>query len=360
MCTNRTSRPPITQLIENTGIKRVVIGAPHPIPQLASEGAATLHSAGIAVTMGVEQDKCDEIIASYKELVKGRIHKVARNHLAKNKRVSKSYKTNLPCLFDESIFVFFFMKLIVKNLIRQEYDQIHFVCPSIQPLGLLHCSVIDSMDATAFARNGNSFGKDFGGGTILSMRDFGAYEIAPPPESIWAALEESNWETEGDMDAFFYEEDEDEEELKSNPIMPWYNQVDAVISTFPKEGYGPLDDDSIMGRLRGLKWLATQGKSLPSGVERILVMDATDLPNLPLSNDDPNLPPGVNVEEFWRGEGRKATRVLLRFSANALAAAAADSAAGTLSWIQLLYYLSLVAHSYHSFAILYFVVCVLK
>lgn len=64
--------------------------------------------------------------------------------------------------------------------------------------------------------------------------------------------------------------------------------------------------------MRGLKWLATQGKLLPAGVERVLVMDATDLADLPLKNDDPNLPPGVNVEEFWKADGRKPTRVLLR------------------------------------------------
>ena len=47
-------------------------------------------------------------------------------------------------------------------------------------MGHLHCSVIDSDDAEAFIRNGNSFGKNFGG-QHLSFRDFGTYEIAPPP-----------------------------------------------------------------------------------------------------------------------------------------------------------------------------------
>ncbi len=77
-------------------------------------------------------------------------------------------------------------------------------------------------------------------------------------------------------------------------------------------GNGPVDDPTLQARLRGLKWLATQGKSLPAGVERILVMDANDLKDLPLKNDDPNLPPGVDVEEFWKADGRKPTRVLLR------------------------------------------------
>lgn len=279
-----SSRPPLTQLIQMSGIPRVVIGAPNPIPEFASEGAAALHSAGISVSMGVEQEKCEDIISSYAHLANSKLQKMARQHLAKQKR----------------------------------------------PLGFLHCSVIDSVDIKAFARNGNAFGKDFGGGQILSMRDFGTYGIAPPPESIWAAVEEEDeehdWETEAELNAFF-EEEEEEGQLSSNPIMPWYEQVDAVVSTFPKAGNGPLDDDSVMSRLKGLKWLATQGKALPTAVERILVMDATDLPSLPLTNDDPNLPPGTNIEEFWKGEGRKPTRVLLRHSSNALATAAADAAA---------------------------------
>lgn len=105
-----------------------------------------------------------------------------------------------------------------------------------------------------------------------------------------------------------------------------YEQVDACVATFPKPGNGPVDDPSIQGRLNGLKWLATQGKRLPAGVERVLVMDATDLKDLPMTNDD-NLLPGVDVEEFWRGEGRKSSRVLLRHGDNAMAIAVAKAAA---------------------------------
>lgn len=82
-----------------------------------------------------------------------------------------------------------------------------------------------------------------------------------------------------------------------------------------------------MARLNGLKWLATHGNNLPAGVERILVMDATYLRDLPLTNSDPNLPKGVDVEAFWKGEGRKPTRVLLRRGDSALAQAAAKAAA---------------------------------
>ena len=98
------------------------------------------------------------------------------------------------------------------------------------------------------------------------------------------------------------------------------------MATFPKAGNGPVDDPSKQARLKGLKWLATDGKSLPAGVERVLVMDATDLKDLPLTNDDPNLP-GVDVEAFWRADGRKPSRVLLRHGDNAVAVAVAKAAA---------------------------------
>jgi hypothetical protein len=56
-------------------------------------------------------------------------------------------------------------------------------------------------------------------------------------------------------------------------------------------------------------------------------MDATDLPELPLTNDDNNIPEGIDIEQFWRGEGRRPTRVLLRRGAHAMARAAAIEAA---------------------------------
>ncbi len=103
--------------------------------------------------------------------------------------------------------------------------------------------------------------------------------------------------------------------------------MDAVVATFPRPGNGPVNDQSVTARLNGLKWLATNGNMLPANVERILVMDATELDDLPLSNDDPNLPPGVDVEAFWKADGRKPTRVLLRSGDNAQAIAAANAAA---------------------------------
>jgi pyrimidine deaminase RibD-like protein len=299
-------KPPITQLVEMAGIPRLVIGCQDPIAENASKGAGTLHAAGVSVTMGILQDECNHLIESYATLCNSKIQRMARQH-----------------------------------------SRIHG-----RPMGHLHCSVIDSDDAAAFARNGNSFGKNFGG-QHLSYRDFGTYEIAPPPESIWAAdtsADDNLDEFSSEVDDFFtmeFEDEDSQEGLSRNPMMPWYEQVDACVATFPKRkcflfpsfflclvfrkclfihiphysmlifayilaGNGPVDDPTLQARLRGLTWLATHGKSLPAGVERILVMDATDLKDLPLTNDDPNLLPGVDIEEFWRADGRKPTRVLLR------------------------------------------------
>jgi hypothetical protein len=153
--------------------------------------------------------------------------------------------------------------------------------------------------------------------------------LAPPPESIWAVDSSAEEEKSVEVDNFFDDLDNDleEEGSKSNPMMPWYEQMDAVVATFPRAGNGPDGDQSVRTRLNGLKWLATNGDVLPANVERILVMDATDLQDLPISNDDENLPAGVDVEAFWRSEGRTPSRVLLRSGDNAQAIAAATAAA---------------------------------
>mmetsp|Transcript_19826 Transcript_19826/g.34144 ORF Transcript_19826/g.34144 Transcript_19826/m.34144 type:complete len:765 (+) Transcript_19826:231-2525(+) len=277
-------KPPITQLIEMANIPRLVIGCQDPVPENAAKGAGTLHAAGVSVTMGVNQEDCMHLIEGYTQLANSKLQRMGRQHMNRFGR----------------------------------------------PMGHLHCSVIDSDDAEAFVRNGNSFGKNFGG-QHLSYRDFGTYEIAPPPESIWASdTSQNDNEFSSEVDDFFnmeFEEEDEQENLGRNPMMPWYEQVDACIATFPRAGNGPVGDPSIKARLKGLKWLATDGKSLPAGVERILVMDATDLKDLPLTNDDPNLPAGVDVEEFWKGEGRKPSRVLLRHGDNAVAIAVAKAAA---------------------------------
>lgn len=278
--------PPLTHLVQQAGIARVVIGCADPVPERASKGAAALHTAGLDVTLGgVLQEDCEKLIEVYSSLSNSKLRAMARKH--------------------SSMFG--------------------------RPLGFMHCSVVNSDNLEAFARQGNAFGTMFGGKN-LSYRDFGSYEIAPPPELVWAdsGPEDDDFETEIVDDGIFSVDFEDEytDDLNTgNPMMPWYEQVDAVVATFPREGNGPPEDESIAARLNGLRWLATHGESLPAGVERILVMDATDLKDLPLNNDSPNLPRGVDVEALWRGRGRKRTRVLLRRGLNFQAKAAADAAA---------------------------------
>ena len=187
-------KPPITQLVEMAAIPRLVIGCQDPIAENASKGAGSLHAAGVSVTMGVVQDECNHLIESYAELCNSKVNRMARNHF-----------------------------------------RIHG-----RPMGHLHCSVIDSDDAEAFARNGNSFGKNFGG-QHLSYRDFGTYQISPPPESIWAADTSDDDEDEfsSEVDDFFidFENEDRQDSLGSTPMMPWYEQVDACVATFPKRKF---------------------------------------------------------------------------------------------------------------------------
>ena len=274
-----TAMPPLTQLINLSGIPRVVIGAPDPVPEYAMKGAAELHAAGREVSLGVLQEECEQTIAVYSHLVNSKMHRMARSHFKQFKR----------------------------------------------PLGLLHCSVVDSDNIEAFARRGNAFGSSFGG-TMLSYRNFGSYEIAPPPEVVWAD-DDGDFDDDAIWEVDFAEEENRQESQAGNPMTPFYEQADAVVATFPRPGNGPSDDNSVTARLNGLKWLATHGEELPAGVERILVMDATDLSELPITNQDANLPEGVDVEHFWKGEGRKPTRILLRRGAHAQARAAAKAAA---------------------------------
>ena len=136
-------------------------------------------------------------------------------------------------------------------------------------------------------------------------------------------------EEEMENDSFIDVDFEDEyiDHLQGSPIMPWYSQCDAIVCTFPRKGNGQKEEETLVARLNGLKWLATHGEDLPAGVERILVMDATDLKDLPISNGNPNLPSYVDVEAFWKGLDRKPTRILLRRGVSMQARGAAKAAA---------------------------------
>jgi hypothetical protein len=136
------------------------------------KGAFELHSAGREVSMGVLQEECEDIIAVYSQRANSKMCRMARSHF-------------------------------------KQFGQ---------PLGLLHCSVVDSDNIEAFARRGNAFGSSFGG-TMLSYRDFGSYEIAPPPEVVWA-------DDDGDLDDAIWEVDFEQEENRQegeggNPMTPF-------------------------------------------------------------------------------------------------------------------------------------------
>ena len=186
-------KPPMAQLVQMSGVPRLVIGCPDPVEGDGARSAAALHAGGVSVTMGVSGDECRRLVSGYAALVGSPLQSEARRHRIRHGR----------------------------------------------PLGHLHCSVIDSDDAGAFVRNGNSFGKNFGG-QHLSYRDFGTYEIAPPPESIWARSDDDKDElVEHEVDDFFIEGAfDDEDEGESTLMMPWYESVDAVVATFPAPGHG--------------------------------------------------------------------------------------------------------------------------
>ena len=199
------SLPPITQLIELSGVSRIVIGAPDPVPGRAGNGAQALHSqSSLDVSMGrILTEECNTLISPYIERVNSKFHIMARNHRRRHGR----------------------------------------------PLGLLHCSVVDSDNLKAFASMGNAFGTSSGGKT-LSFRDFGSYEMAPPPEHIWAndddddddadksfsGLAMNGDDDEDDEYGSFFGDTEEQKRSSDRVTMPWYDQVDAVIGTFPRVG----------------------------------------------------------------------------------------------------------------------------
>ncbi len=174
-------QPPLTQLIEAAGIPRVVIGCAHPKQELAFTGAAALHAAGIQVTLGrTLEEECQQLLEPYAQMMQSKLQRMARKHFA---------------LFH-------------------------------RPLGFLHCSVVEATNLDAFARNGNAFGKNFGG-QVMGYRDFGSFEIAPPPEVVWADDEtryDFNEIRNDEMDGIFqmdFEDEDFQERLEGNPMTPW-------------------------------------------------------------------------------------------------------------------------------------------
>lgn len=233
------SLPPVTELIVVSGISRVIIGSLDPVQP--TQGVKLLQDAGIVVSVGeIAAEDCDALVEEYVALTNSEVQCMARDHFSRLGR----------------------------------------------PLGLLHCSVVDVVNAQAFASHGNAFSSTFGGAT-LSFSEKGKFEFAKPPRAVWAGEEPGSPEA----------------------IDPaWYAQADAVVVSIPR--YFP-NDDNRHDRLSGLTWLARH--RLPANVERVVVLDAADLQDLPLQNGHSNLPPDLDVTAFWAGENRRPTRLILRY-----------------------------------------------
>jgi len=139
-------------------------------------------------------------------------------------------------------------------------------------------------------------------------------QLAPPPRKVWAEPEEEpNWFEDAD--------EEVDEELAELEMMYCYRNCDAVVVTVPVRGEREYNIDD---RLEGIRWFATQGNDLPPAVERIVVIDATDLALLPMGAEEWV---SVDMESFWSGVGRTPTRVILRRGKNLLAVRSAEESA---------------------------------
>ncbi len=68
-CNHQGRTPPCTEAIANTGIARVVIGVADPNPHVGGGGTQRLRRLGIEVAIGVEEERCRELIAPFEKAV---------------------------------------------------------------------------------------------------------------------------------------------------------------------------------------------------------------------------------------------------------------------------------------------------
>jgi len=218
-------------------------------------------------------------------------------------------------------------RLDAKALSNQEKARSHFARTG-RPWGVLHCSVISNnkistVEVPGEPRSASSI-------EIYSdkMSFANSYMLAPPPARSSYGPDQSAAESEdfdlASSDTNWF----DSFSPTRTPITPLYSSADCVCVTLPREGYTPDGKGGLEMRFRGIKWLSYQGSSLDTSVERVLVMDATDLNILPLKNSDKNAF-GSNVEALWSAgqNGGKPTRILLRRGVNQVAVASAKGAA---------------------------------
>lgn len=68
-CCHRGKTGPCTEAVINAGVKKVVVGAVDPNPEVAGKGIEQLKAAGIAVEAGVLRPECDALIAPFRKLI---------------------------------------------------------------------------------------------------------------------------------------------------------------------------------------------------------------------------------------------------------------------------------------------------
>jgi diaminohydroxyphosphoribosylaminopyrimidine deaminase/5-amino-6-(5-phosphoribosylamino)uracil reductase len=67
-CAHYGRTPPCTVAVRRAGLRRVVIGAPDPNP-LSGRGTRELRRAGIEVVVGVERERCEELLIAFRKQV---------------------------------------------------------------------------------------------------------------------------------------------------------------------------------------------------------------------------------------------------------------------------------------------------
>jgi pyrimidine deaminase RibD-like protein len=183
---------------------------------------------------------------------------------------------------------------VIQQYVRRANSKLHLIaCEHFndygRPLGFIDGDTNNLSNSEALSRIGNAVGQWFNRKTPQKT------------ESIWA--HES-----------FYKGIENHGVTESE--FPWYGHADAYVVTIPAQENVVADKDSDSSRFADLEWLATAGSNLPAGLERIVVVDATDLKNLPIVNGGPTISPNVNIEALWAGRNRKATRIILKRGGN--------------------------------------------
>lgn len=210
------SSPPITQLIEQAGIPRVVIGSLNPIPELQNTGVQVLVDLGIEIVAGsILAEDCNAVNQDYTRRANSKLSRMAWEHFNKFGR----------------------------------------------PLGFIDAT--DSRERQRFLAS------------------------CPVEDSVWA---DDSFYASIESDSF------------TGGTLPWYGHADAYIVTIE------VDQPNRFG---ALEWLVTDGVNLPAGMERVVVVDAIDLKNLPTLNGGSHFSSDVDIEAFWIGRNRKPTRIIL-------------------------------------------------